>query len=464
MGRHFLPVTLLLILLSSGASAEVVVVHQADMMSWSIQPQGAGLAQLVAGPGSPPLGDGSFRLVSGPNGTTDGVAVSTTRFSGTPVADLTALRFSTLVTAHANPNAAPNLFLLVDPDGAGPGGSEGLIVAPIYVGYASGLDIWQEWNVIDAPNAFYLQLQGEANRFSLQEYVASNPGAELQALALFAGPGPPGAWEDFDGNVDRVVVGVNGNNTVFNFQPAPPATTVVRVFEYDPKGWSFQPQGRGVGDFVEGPGPPPFGRGSARLVTGPDGTADGVALVTDQHAGTRLADLSALRFSTWVTARPPGHTAPNLFLFVDPDAAGPASSEGLILHPVYVGYTGTLSTWQEWDVLEAPNAFYTLAQGEHARFSIAEYVASNPDAELLSVAAFAGPGPAGAWEDFDGNVDGLVVGVGGNTAVYDFDALEAVPALRTPSLLFLASLALAGGAWALGVRGSASRTVRRPLC
>ena len=110
--------------------------------------------------------------------------------------------------------------------------------------------------------------------------------------------------------------------------------------------------------FVVGPGTPPSGTGSAQFSVGEDGN-NAAQLRNPNFAGTKLSDLTALGYSTYVTQDGSGGQAVYIILQVDTD--GDAGIEDLLFfEPVYQSSTffpsnpqGTLTTgtWQSWNAL-----------------------------------------------------------------------------------------------------------------
>jgi hypothetical protein len=61
-------------------------------------------------------------------------------------------------------------------------------------------------------------------------------------------------------------------------------------------------QGSGTGEMVTGPATPPLGTGSAHLLTPANGGDQSVQLRNSSWAGTKIADLTSLSYSTYATA------------------------------------------------------------------------------------------------------------------------------------------------------------------
>ena len=108
--------------------------------------------------------------------------------------------------------------------------------------------------------------------------------------------------------------------------------------------------------FISGPGSPPSGIGSAQFSVGSDGN-NAAQLRNPNFHGTKLSDLTALSYSTYVTQDGSGGQAVYIILQVDTD--GDAGIEDLLFfEPIYQSSTFfpanpqgplTTGTWQSWD-------------------------------------------------------------------------------------------------------------------
>ena len=144
-----------------------------------------------------------------------------------------------------------------------------------------------------------------------------------------------------------------------------------------------------TGAFVSGPGNPPLGVGSFQM---------GTALATDKgtlfnydHVGTRLADITALSYSTY---RDPASTAPPVQLpsmNIEVDYNGPAVAGGftsLVFEPVYNPDQGAIQSgvWQTWRGI--PGIWWSTRPINGCAVSPcyqswSDIVAANPDATIL---------------------------------------------------------------------------------
>jgi hypothetical protein len=130
--------------------------------------------------------------------------------------------------------------------------------------------------------------------------------------------------------------------------------------------------------------------------------------------------------------------APYLSLRIENNNDG-ASDDRRYFEPVY--QTGTyggdpvpnqgsvaLNTWQTWDAFEG--GWWTASEpgyiGGPPLISLQHYIQLHPDATIVNdgasngVRILAGAG-AGAWDNFDGNVDALQISACANSTVFDFE-------------------------------------------
>jgi hypothetical protein len=214
-------------------------------------------------------------------------------------------------------------------------------------------------------------------------------------------------------------------------------------------GWAFREADinsgtvQSTGGFVAGPETPPLGGGSLQLTVGPDDDVshDAIEFRNVGFAGTKLADLTELKYWTYVDENP-DHSgqAGYLTLRIDKDADGDGD-DTMFFEPVYqhgsyamvpgagpvpnqcVGMENpcaVLGQWQEWDALAGG---WWIATGGPPLDTIAHYLSVNPDATIVNnddglggvrIAAGFGTPP---WDDFVGNVDALTI----NGKTFDFE-------------------------------------------
>jgi len=205
--------------------------------------------------------------------------------------------------------------------------------------------------------------------------------------------------------------------------------TVVVVDENNAN-WGFLAEtGTPTGSFVLGPATPPLGTGSARFEL-PAG-ADGMLVGTQLHAGTRMADITAFRYSTYQNITP---QAVALQFNIDYDDTDSTTSwQGrLVFEPSTIG-TVQIATWQSWDALAGRWwSTGTPIVGDTSGAVLcpqatpcpwATVLGSYPNAAVQSGALAgillkAGSGwPAG----FDGNADSLRIATTTEDVIYNFE-------------------------------------------
>src|SRR3989449_61502 len=220
----------------------------------------------------------------------------------------------------------------------------------------------------------------------------------------------------------------------------PPAGMIV-VSPTSMAGWTIQVDAgvsatpTAAAAFVSGPGTPPLGGGSAALTVGTDGDS-GVQLRNPGYAGTLLSDITALSYSTYVSAFN-GCQAAYLILSIDYTGDG-LQDDALFFEPCYQtgAYIGdtvpaqgapVLNTWQTWNALSGGWWAFNAGTFGPPVTTISSYLGAHPGARIVNrvdgaggVRLAAGYG-AGAWDNFVGNVDSVTIGVGGLITTFNFD-------------------------------------------
>jgi hypothetical protein len=199
-------------------------------------------------------------------------------------------------------------------------------------------------------------------------------------------------------------------------------------------GWTFFQEGATPGGtaFVNGPGNPPLGTGSAQL------TAllptDGPILFKTDYQGTKFADIDTLQYSTFrATPGDPSPLAISLQFTADSDVTDANTSfQGrLVFEPYQSGATVNSGAWQTWDALQgrwwgtgAPIPSRPFAQlcPQSNPCTWAQVLANWPNGGIHA----SDPGSVifkagSSWTGFNGNVDAFKIGVNGVTDIYDFN-------------------------------------------
>ncbi|HJR07106.1 MAG TPA: Calx-beta domain-containing protein [Pyrinomonadaceae bacterium] len=227
-----------------GVSAQTtLVVYPPNQNGWVISTSGTATASFVNGPATPPLGVGSGQLSVGSNGGS-AAQFRQTNFNGTPLSDLNELSYSTYTS---NDGSAPQtgdqtIYIIINTDRDGNGTLDTLLFfEPEYQhGYTAAvpdqgdnvLNTWQTWNArgggwyaIDPSSGAPVFAGPGSNVQPLNNFITAFPAALIHnassgSIRLVAGFGA-GSWDNFVGNVDKVVIGVNSTTTTYDFEPLP---------------------------------------------------------------------------------------------------------------------------------------------------------------------------------------------------------------------------------------------------
>ena len=214
-------------------------------------------------------------------------------------------------------------------------------------------------------------------------------------------------------------------------------------------GWAFaQTSGDpdytyGAGDavtgMVNGPATPPLGTGSAHLNTGSDGSQS-AQLRNSSWAGTAIADLTSLTYSTYATSWN-GQQVPYLTIWL-------SNGDRLVFEPDYSSATagngnlnpqpGTaLNTWQNWNALNG--MWYTdnhFGPGSNAATWADVLAAEGAGVTIVNAPNGLGgiriaSGFGSQSDVFDAYVDNFTIGTAAGTTTYDFEAAAPVPEAST---------------------------------
>lgn len=218
-------------------------------------------------------------------------------------------------------------------------------------------------------------------------------------------------------------------------------TGSVVVSPGDMHGWSFyddQPDSvctdGAVCRFVQGPGTPPAGGGSAELVT--PLTANGKALLLADYKGTRFDSITDLRYATYRQSVDSGNNmAVALQLNVDYDLTDQSTGyQGRMVFEPYQGIGGNVpqSTWQSWDAKAGKwwgtkssvpvNGAGTANLCVHATpCTWTQLLATFPNIGVHSTYGAVVLKAGSSWPGFRGNVDNLTIGVSGVSTTFDFE-------------------------------------------
>ncbi len=207
--------------------------------------------------------------------------------------------------------------------------------------------------------------------------------------------------------------------------------TIFLITASNLQGWFFNnPGGTGFWNFIKGPGTAPLGNGSVRLEISP--TDYLLFYKYGFSAGTRLADLTLLKYSTYQDSASPGavNDLPALSISIDDDLSSGSTEAGFLFYEPFQtpGNVPAKGAWQTWDTLvgrwwaASPPVSGTCPRSAPCTWStlIATYpnigVSSTNPEVWFQVGA--GWGISTGWASgFIGNVDNFIFGAD----TYNFD-------------------------------------------
>lgn len=190
------------------------------------------LGIFLTGPATPPAGVGSVEIsVTG----TQRRNLATYQFSGTPLADITELKFSTYNPSAGNGGSADrSAYLNFNVDFNGTDTWQRRLV---YVPRNNGAvvqDTWQEWDALDGGAALWSYsgptwpVTGEPGSTlkSWSTILTDYPGVRIRVTDSWLGlrVGEPYA-DGYTENLDKFVFGTADGTTVFDFEPSLTPTT-----------------------------------------------------------------------------------------------------------------------------------------------------------------------------------------------------------------------------------------------
>jgi len=238
-------VAIALTLISTHAlAATTVVVTPSSPNGWVAQTDGTAGVNFVSGPAISPLGTGSLQFAVGSDGSS-GAQLRNGVYAGRPLANLTALSYSTYTSQPGSGGQAPYLILNLDWDSNG-SVDDLLFFEPVYQNSAysanAGANVpnqcgsnpgcvivgaWQTW---DAAHGGWWSLNegaGGPPLDTLSSYLLRHPGATIAngsssgGLRVVAGFGAA-AWNNFVGHADALTIDFNNDNqdvVTYDFEP-----------------------------------------------------------------------------------------------------------------------------------------------------------------------------------------------------------------------------------------------------
>jgi hypothetical protein len=206
-----------------------------------------------------------------------------------------------------------------------------------------------------------------------------------------------------------------------------------------PNGWSFiNEAANGSGHFVNGPGTPPAGRGSALLTVDGSGRE---AIATTAYANLALAGLTQLKYSTYQAFSGSPNEPLTLAFDVDYDSTDASNAyQGRLVYVPSMAGAITPKTWQNWNTMTGTAAWYSSGSDASAyRPIVGNTTQANPPcnqttfctwAQVLSNYPNAKIRPGGALMVRAGGpvtggmvaaTDNVIVGIGGLVVENNFE-------------------------------------------
>jgi hypothetical protein len=251
-----------------------------------------------------------------------------------------------------------------------------------------------------------------------------------------------GGWEDlFDADGDAFknqgdcIQYVSTMLKTVVVTPEDMATSLAEVFA-DPTSWFFYNDENdtiddSLGSFVSGPETPPEGSGSVEIsVTG----AQRRNLATYQFAGTALADITQLKFSTYNPSAGNGGS-PNRsgYLNFNVSFDGNDTWQRRLFYVPSQNGTVLQDTWQQWDAIAGGTALWGWSGFEAAGNqwpdgntsplrTWADLLASFPDIQIRDTDSWLGIRVGEPYADgYTENIDAFVFGTGAVVRTWDFE-------------------------------------------
>jgi hypothetical protein len=201
--------------------SQTVIVSKCNMNGWHLlKNNGNNDAFLDLNPGSAPGAPGSGRLQVGKNGDTYASFTTGSNYKQTLLSTITELKYSTFVQQNGGKNLAPFISLDVDTDGDA-AAEDTWIFEPASQATPVVLNTWQTWNALSGKwysSKGLLRSGPGAKATTLAALIQAKPSARLlnaHTIQFMAGT-KKNTWEEFDGNIDNVIIGVNNQSTTFD--------------------------------------------------------------------------------------------------------------------------------------------------------------------------------------------------------------------------------------------------------
>lgn len=187
----------------------------------------------------------------------------------------------------------------------------------------------------------------------------------------------------------------------------------------------------GTGEYVGGPATPPVGAGSARLAL--TASNQGYMLATGDFPATRLADISALSYSTYRTSSAGPAQAVAFNIAYDPNVTDGAFGwfGRLVYEPYNQGSNPQTNVWETWDMIDGGNGKWWASTNasspvddacpQSSPCTLSTILSSFPNIGLNPGGSQILFKAGGGWASFDGNVDNFSMTINGVTYSYDME-------------------------------------------
>ena len=215
--------------------------------------------------------------------------------------------------------------------------------------------------------------------------------------------------------------------------------TIITVTPCNMNGWVKEEPVPSRVYFVNGPSTAPLQRGSLQMSAPVFGAGKFARLRNTQYSGTLLSSLTELKYSTYVQQAESNFDVPFVVLQIDNNEDGvvdnpivfvPKFQSGNYITGPQLPNQGAVAknVWQTWDALHGgwwTGPTNNPDQGG-ALYKLSTYISLHPLARILNTSSTIGGirlnagGPAFA-NNFLGNADAFIIGVNGNSKIFDFE-------------------------------------------
>jgi len=234
-----------------------------------------------------------------------------------------------------------------------------------------------------------------------------------------------------------VVAVASAANSTIVVKPGDMATNLADVIAR-PSSWFFYNDENDtidntLGSFVSGPATPPLGSESVQIsVTGTQRRN----LATYQFSGTKLADITSLKFSTYNPSLGNGGSVNRSgYLNFNVDFNGTDTWQKRLVYVPSQNGTVVQNSWQEWDAISGGNAKWSYSgatwpgTGEAGTTlkTWSQILADYPNVRIRVTDSWLGIRVGEPYADgYTENIDKFVFGTAAGTKTFDFDLAEEV--------------------------------------